>query len=132
MSETDPPVSQRAGNDQADERASSDPALKRRFPRYAVDLRLTLSVFRAGERVSLWGRSTEFSEDGVGGTLTEALEPGEVVWIEVTLPLAAYPLKMRALVRYRDGLRHGFEFLARSPEQQETIRRVCEMLAAGK
>jgi hypothetical protein len=110
---------------------NSDPALKRRFQRYSVDVRLNVSVFRTGGHISLWGRSTELSEDGVGGTLTEALEPGEVVWIELTLPLAPYPVKVRALVRYRDGLRHGFEFLARSPEQQEVLRRMCEMLAAG-
>jgi len=31
-------------------------------------------------------------------------------------------------VRYRDGLRHGFEFLALNREQRETVARVCEML----
>jgi len=41
-------------------------------------------------------------------------------------------LKLRALVRYRDGLRHGFEFLARDEIQQETIRRTCELLSAGR
>jgi hypothetical protein len=34
-------------------------------------------------------------------------------------------------VRYRDGLRHGFEFLALTPAQRDEIRRVCEMLAAS-
>jgi hypothetical protein len=29
-------------------------------------------------------------------------------------------------------LRHGFEFLALSEEQRETLTRVCEMLEAGR
>jgi hypothetical protein len=70
-------------------------------------------------------------QDGIGGTLTGELEPGEVVSMEISLPLAPYPMKIRALVRYRDGLRHGFEFLAMSAEQHEAIQRVCEMLATG-
>ena len=70
-------------------------------------------------------------EDGVGGTLTGELAVGEVVSMELSLPLAAYPLKVRALVRYRIGLRHGFEFLAMSDAQRDVLRRVCEMLATG-
>ncbi len=104
----------------------------RRFTRYALDARISISVFRDGKNFSLWGRSTEFGEDGIGGTLTEELQPGEVVSLELTLPLTPYPLRLRGLVRYRDGLRHGFEFLTRTPEQQSTIKRVCEMLAAGQ
>ena len=70
-------------------------------------------------------------EDGVGGTLTGELEAGEVVSMELSLPLAAYPLKIRALVRYRIGLRHGFEFLAINEQQRDVLQRVCEMLATG-
>jgi hypothetical protein len=70
-------------------------------------------------------------EDGIGGTLTGALEPGEVVSMELSLPMAAFPIKFRALVRYRDGLRHGFEFLALSAAQHDEIRRACELLASA-
>lgn len=103
----------------------------RRFPRYPVDMRIAVQIFRAGETTSLWGRSNELGVDGVGGTLTGELEAGEVVSMELSLPLAAYPLKLRALVRYRIGLRHGFEFLAINTEQRDVLERVCEMLATG-
>jgi hypothetical protein len=95
-------------------------------------MRITVLVSRSGETSSLWGRSNELGEDGVGCTLTGELETGEVVSMELALPLAAYPLKLRALVRYRDGLRHGFEFLALSEQQHDVLRRVCEMLATGQ
>ena len=68
--------------------------------------------------------------DGIGATLTGELEPGEVVSMELSLPLTAAPMKMRAIVRYRQGLRHGFEFLTLTPEQRTTVERVCEMLTA--
>jgi len=104
----------------------------RRFPRCSVDARLSVQVFRKSGTVSLWGRSHELGEDGVGGTLTGELEPGEVVSMELSLPLSAQPVKLRALVRYRSGLRHGFEFLALNPEQRSILRRVCEMLTSGE
>jgi hypothetical protein len=33
-------------------------------------------------------------------------------------------------VRYRQGLHYGFEFLTLSEAQRDTVRRVCQMLAA--
>ena len=102
----------------------------RRFPRYPLDIRISVHVFREGKTVSFWGRSTEFGADGISATLTGEVEAGEVVSMELSLPTVAFPLKLRAIVRYHQGLRHGFEFLARSPEQSEAIRRLCETMAA--
>jgi hypothetical protein len=79
--------------------------------------------------LELWGRSIELGQDGIGITLTGQLEAGEVATLELTLPQSGTPLKLRALVRYRDGLRHGFEFLARDGAQHELILRSCELLA---
>jgi len=103
----------------------------RRFPRYTLDIRVSARVFRADSQVALWGRSIEFGKDGIGVTLTGELEPGEVATLELTLPANSLPMKLRALVRYRDGLRHGFEFLARDEVQREAIRRTCELLSVG-
>jgi hypothetical protein len=106
--------------------------VKRQYPRYPLDVRLSVQVMREGGKVSVWGRSHELGQDGIGGTLTGEIEPGEVVSMELAMPLAAAPMKMRAIVRYRDGLRHGFEFLALTNDQRETLMRVCEMLKAGR
>ena len=101
----------------------------RRFPRYVLDVRVSVHAFRSGENISFWGRSSELGEDGIGATLTGELVAGEVVSMELLLPMTPFPIKFRALVRYRDGLRHGFEFLALSAAQRDEIRRVCETLA---
>jgi hypothetical protein len=92
---------------------------------------VSAKVFRADSQVELWGRSTEFGQDGIGVTLTGSLDVGEVATLELTLPASSTPLRLRALVRYRDGLRHGFEFLARDEIQRDAILRTCELLSAG-
>jgi hypothetical protein len=104
----------------------------RRYPRYPMDARLSVHVFRLGEISYFWGRSSELGLDGIGGTLTGNLEPGEVVSLEFPLPVSPYPLKLRAVVRYRIGLHYGFEFLTPTAEQKASLERVCQMLAAGR
>ena len=103
----------------------------RRYPRYPMDARVHVHVFRHGEISYFWGRSTELGLDGIGGTLTGNLEPGEVVSMEFALPVSPYPLKLRAVVRYRIGLNYGFEFLTPTPEQKAALERVCQILSAG-
>jgi hypothetical protein len=101
----------------------------RRFPRFTIDVRLQVKMFQAGEFRTCWGRSTEMGQDGIGATLTGSLEPGEIVTLEIPLPLTPYPIKVRAIVRYRQGLRYGFEFLTLNDVQRDTILRVCQYLA---
>jgi hypothetical protein len=110
--------------------AGEKPAYTRRYPRFVIDVRMQVTMFQSGEFRSCWGRSTELGQDGIGATLTGDLESGEIVTLEIPLPLSSYPLKVRAIVRYRHGLHYGFEFLTLSESQRETVRRVCQMLAA--
>jgi hypothetical protein len=112
------------------ETASKPKHIVRRFPRYPLDIRVTVHVFREGKTISFWGRSTEFGADGISATLTGELQSGEVISMELSLPMVTVPLKLRAIVRYHQGLRHGFEFLGRTPEQTEAIRQLCETMAA--
>jgi hypothetical protein len=105
------------------------PNFTRRFPRFGIDMRLQVKMFQAGEFRTCWGRSTEMGQDGIGATLTGSLEPGEIVTLEIPLPLTPYPIKVRAIVRYRQGLKYGFEFLTLNDSQRDTIKRVCEYLA---
>ncbi len=104
-------------------------AFTRRFPRFTIDVRLQVKMFQSGEFRNCWGRSTEMGQDGIGATLTGSLEPGEIVTLEIPLPLTPYPIKVRAIVRYRQGLRYGFEFLTLNDGQRDTIQRVCQYLA---
>jgi PilZ domain-containing protein len=101
----------------------------RRFSRYRFDARIKVSVFREGQTTVYWGRASELGLDGIGATLSGELQNGEVVSLEFPIPLAPYLLKLRAVVRYSDGLRCGFEFLVVTDEQRQAIHQFCVVLA---
>ena len=111
-------------------RAQAPQGYVRRYPRFALDVRLQVRMFQNGAFLNCWGRSTEFGQDGIGATLTGELETGEIVSLDIPLPFSPYPLQVRGIVRYRQGLRYGFEFLSLSSAQRQTIARVCEILSA--
>jgi len=110
-------------------KSAPEPAQKRRFERYRYDVRMEVTVFRDGETTRLWGRTNEVGEDGVGATITGELKSGEVVSVEFPIPIAPLVMKLRAIVRYSDGLRCGLEFLVVSAQQRETMRQLCQSLA---
>src|ERR1700730_2043577 len=95
---------------------------RRRGVRYMVQAPLDVTVLRSGIPDTLPGRSVNLGEGGVAAVLAGELLPGEAVGVEVRLPLAADPLRTRALVRHHDKLRAGLEFVGLSAEQQAAIR----------
>lgn len=101
----------------------------RRFSRYRFDVRIQVSVFRDGLTSTYWGRTSELGLDGVGATLSGGMMPGEVVSLEFPVPVPPHVTKLRAVVRYSDGLRCGFEFLVVTEEQRLILRQLCVVLA---
>jgi len=67
-------------------------------------------------------------QEGIGATLTGDLELGEVVGLEFSVPLYAVPVKLRAIVRFKNGFQYGFEFLAIDSAQRQALQRACEIL----
>jgi len=101
----------------------------RRFPRYRFDVRIQASVFRDGVTTKCWGRTSELGQDGIGATLSGELQAGEVVSLQFPIPLPPHLMKVRAVVRYSQGLRCGFEFLVVTEAQRLMLRQVCVALA---
>jgi len=101
----------------------------RRYSRYRYDARIHLAVFRDGQTATYWGRTSEIGQDGIGATLSGELKSGEVVSLEFPIPLPPHLMKLRAVVRYCEGLRCGFEFLVVTDEQRLMLRQVCVVLA---
>ena len=114
---------------QPSQAAGTDQRRKRRYARHRFDVRVQLTVFREGHVLSFWGRTNELGQDGVGATLSGELLAGEVVSLDFPIPLPPHLMKVRAVVRYSDGLRCGFEFLVVPDEQKELLRQVCVVLA---
>ncbi|HWZ83465.1 MAG TPA: PilZ domain-containing protein [Terriglobales bacterium] len=117
----------------SDESLGTSPAYirNRRYTRHRLDARIQLSVFRDGATVSIWGRTSELGQDGVGATLSAELKVGEVVSLEFPIPVPPYHMRVRGIARYCEGLRCGFEFLIVTEDQREILRRTCEVLSTG-
>ena len=103
--------------------------MPRRFARSRFDARIQVSVFRDGLTTNCWGRTSELSLDGIGATLSGELRVGEVVSLEFPIPLPPHLIKVRAVVRYSDGLRCGLQFLVMTDQQKLLLREVCVVLA---
>jgi hypothetical protein len=89
---------------------------------------MLVHTFREGVSNTIWGRSNMLGQEGIGGTLTGDLEIGEVVGLEFPVPLSPHPVKLRAIVRYKNGFQYGFEFLAVDSGQRQSLLRACEIL----
>lgn len=77
---------------------------------------------RPGAADSAVGRCFDLSENGVGSELDASLLPGQVVWMSIPMPQAAQRLNASARVAYRNGVRHGFQFLALPESGRDLIR----------
>jgi len=100
----------------------------RQFPRFQLDVRMLVHLFREGATTTVWGRSTSLAQEGIGATLTGEMEIGEVVALEFTVPLSPHPVKLRGIVRYKNGFQYGFEFLAVDGNQRQAIQRALDIL----
>jgi len=97
-------------------------APRRGFPRFPVKVPLDVIVLRSGIPQNLPGRCTDLSEGGVGAMVAGELAGGQQVAVELRLPSVGLPLRARALVRYQDKVRCGFEFVGLAPDQLEMIK----------
>ena len=95
---------------------------RRRVPRFQLQVALDVTVLRSGIPDTVPGRSVNLGERGIAVMLAGELAPGEVVGVDVPLPLVAGLMRTRAIVRHHDKLRCGLEFVGLSEEQQAAIR----------
>jgi len=94
----------------------------RRYPRYEVDLPVTLLTFWDDMPIAKGhGRCHRLSEGGLGATVSRELYVGEVV----RLGLPRIP-SIYASVRYIHGCRYGFEFAYMDEGQRRAIRQICD------
>ena len=95
---------------------------RRRMPRYAISVPVSVTVLRSGVPEGVPGRSVDVCEGGICAVLAAELIPDEMVGVEFRLPHLSLAVLAKAKVRYHDRLRCGMQFLGLSGEQQATIR----------
>jgi hypothetical protein len=97
---------------------------RRKAPRFYLDQRLKV-VLTDSNRKAVFGRTRDISEGGLGGVIADPLEPGTRVDLEFPVPVQDLPLKMTAIVCFRRGFHHGFEFLVRDANDITVIKKIC-------
>ena len=83
---------------------------KRRFARYRTDFFVVVTILTEDGYTPLHGRCHELNQAGLGAIISRELARGKMVSLELSLPGIPNSLVIRAIVRRRTGLSHGFEF----------------------
>ena len=99
---------------------------RRRFPRYRTDMKLTVLVLGPEGHVAVNGLCNQIGEGGLGAIIANVLSIGDIVNLQLSIPLEPEPISLRALVRWHNRLQHGFEFFGISSEQRTMIRDYCK------
>lgn len=102
---------------------------RRRHPRYRADFYVTVSYLLGDHYQKIEGHCKDLSEAGIGILLAAELRGGEVAGLSFSLPGSTPAWEVRAVVRYRRGYHYGFEFLAMTGEQRESLRSYLKDLA---
>jgi PilZ domain len=108
----------------ADHLKPTDVLNRRRAPRFLFDQRLKIVIMDAHQR-AVYGRTRDISEGGLGAVIADPLEPGTRVDLEFPVPVQDLPLRMTAIVCFRRGFHHGFEFLVRDAADVSVIQKIC-------
>ena len=98
-------------------------AIQRAFPRFQIDLRLTVRTVE-----TLYGRTKDISAGGMAATVAGDMQIDEIVELVFQLPKTPAPLKIMAEVRYHQGFQYGFRFINPNEQQVGIIRRCVDGL----
>ena len=102
---------------------------RRRSPRYPFDQRLIVTAKVQGKQATIYGRTIDISEFGLGAVLSGCLERGDSVSVEFNT--SAGDLRLTALIRFVHGFRHGFEFIGISAAETQSLKRACQSANAA-
>jgi PilZ domain len=93
------------------------------LPRFKVEVPITVEVSHPQRPVMIHGHTHDLGEGGVGATILGKLPPQRrAVALKISLNGTKEPLVLRAHIRYRKGLRHGFKFTRMRAAEREAIR----------
>ena len=110
----------------ADKRARVGKSAERRHPRFLVNCDVQV---RSGA-TAIPGRVLDVSESGVAIQISNPLNPGERVILQLMLPNSEHHFGVQATVKYSKDARHGLEFHKLRRRESDELWRICRALSA--
>lgn len=103
--------------------------VSRSTPRHALNVPVSLRIFRGGVPVTLQGRSTDLSTSGMGIEVEEPVMPGEVGTLYFRLPSTnGIQFSPRVMVRRKNRTHCGLEFVDITSVEETAIACACGTL----
>ena len=90
---------------------------------------MTVKVLGQDGHFQMNGLCNQIGEGGIAGIISAELPISELVDLQFSIPPESRPSTLRAIVRWRDRLQHGFEFFGISSELSAKIKTFCEVLS---
>ncbi len=100
----------------------------RRWPRYKLEVPLRVLARKRDKIAITSGRGNELNEGGMTVFAGVELALDEEIAIEFTPPYSGEPIRVRAIVRDRQGYSYGIEFLATTIDDHENVSQIRNVL----
>ena len=104
---------------------------RRRWRRYGFDVPVQVTLRGTSCELQCAVRGTAMNGGGISLELDPPLPVGNQVQIEFRSPYAALSVRVRGAVRNVTGNRHGVEFLAADPGEEQEVGLFRQMLRAA-
>ncbi len=107
-----------------------DPRWKivRGFPRFALQVRVQILDLDDSAAANVTGRMVDIGLGGLCAEFAQSLRVKQRLTLEFRMPLDPTFIRVKAIVKYNNGARYGFQFLTLTPEQREIIRACSQNL----
>lgn len=100
----------------------------RRWPRYKLEVPLRIIAQKAGKTAIVQGRGNELNEGGMAVFAGVELGVQEEIAVEFTPPYSGQPIRVRAVVRDRQGYSYGVEFLTQNIDDHQNVDQIRTVL----
>ena len=103
----------------------TDTYRQREYTRFHVDMLVKIEARVRGKMTTVFGRTSDLSEGGMGIVIPESIEAGEPLMSYLPIGKEGQNVALRAVVRHQRGFYHGCEFLDLSEQERQALRAGC-------